>query len=142
LDFERFKTEFPKDLRRRIMSKLSPPDRRKFKEMLSGETSSRLGSSQALASARVCRVVHSRRALRTLSISDSAAALKRNAPAGGAIRTTLALSEIVSVRHLSVALWSANSMSMNSRHAAVLALVGWYLSVVVYGDEAPRAERL
>jgi hypothetical protein len=33
------------------------------------------------------------------------------------------------VRHLSVALWSANSMSMNLRHAAALALVGWYLMI-------------
>ena len=33
----------------------------------------------------------------------------------------------VKVLHLSVARRSANSMSMNPRHAAALALVGWYL---------------
>jgi hypothetical protein len=33
------------------------------------------------------------------------------------------------VSHLSVARLSANSMSMNLRHAATLALVGWYLMI-------------
>jgi hypothetical protein len=32
-------------------------------------------------------------------------------------------------RHLSVARLSANSMSMNLRHAAALAIVGWYLMI-------------
>ena len=33
------------------------------------------------------------------------------------------------MRHLPVARWFDNSMSMNLRHAAALALVGWYLMV-------------
>jgi len=39
------------------------------------------------------------------------------------------LDKKVKPHHLSVARRSANSLSMNLRHAAALALIGWYLMV-------------
>jgi hypothetical protein len=44
-------------------------------------------------------------------------------------RFTETLCLFVVERSLSVARWSGNSMSMNPRHAAALALVGWHLMV-------------
>jgi hypothetical protein len=41
------------------------------------------------------------------------------------------------VRHLSVAQWFANSVSMNVRHAAALALMGWYLMVAPVEQTGP-----
>jgi hypothetical protein len=53
------------------------------------------------------------------------------------------LTELIeTARHLSVARPSANSMSMNLRHAAALALVGWYLMLPVSSLAATAKPKL